>query len=481
MIKMKKDLITEIATRARSYDHWSFAHYLPNPDPVLKKMGKDISVYRELLSDGQVRAGIRRRKAAIKGLQWRITPTGNNKVDEQIQTMFESLKINRIITEMLNAALFGYQVSEVLWVSRDGLLVPLDIVGKPQEWFMFDNDNNLRFKSKENSFEGESLRDQKFLVTTQEATSTNPYGLGDLSLCFWAATFKKGGFKFWLEFTEKYGSPWLIGKHPRQTHQSEKETLADALEEMIGTAIAVIPEDSSVQIIESAGKGSSSDSYEKFLNFCKAEINIALLGQNQTTEQEANRASAQAGLEVVEDIRNDDKAIIEETFNQLLEWICTLNFSVETLPKFELYEQESIDTAQVERDERLFGIGVRFSQAYLERTYGFEKGDITVQAVSPEQNSAKIVKFTEHQHNPKPIDKIIDQMGEIVQHHFDDRLREIRAKLDMASSPEEFKEILDQHIDQLDYSEYAELFAQGMTAATLLGRYEVKQEAENNE
>lgn len=231
---------------------------------------------------------IRRRKAAIKGLQWRITPTGNNKVDEQIQTMFESLKINRIITEMLNAALFGYQVSEVLWVSRDGLLVPVDIVGKPQEWFMFDNDNNLRFKSKENSFEGESLRDQKFLVTTQEATSTNPYGLGDLSLCFWAATFKKGGFKFWLEFTEKYGSPWLIGKHPRQTHQGEKETLADALEEMIGTAIAVIPEDSSVQIIESAGKGASSDSYEKFLNFCKAEINIALLGQNQTTEQEAS-------------------------------------------------------------------------------------------------------------------------------------------------------------------------------------------------
>ncbi|WP_231140385.1 hypothetical protein [Pasteurella multocida] len=56
----------------------------------------------------------------------------------------------------------------------------------------------------------------------------------------------------------------------------------------------------------------------------------------------------------------------------------------------------------------------------------------------------------------------------LLQHHFDDRLREIRAKLDMASSPEEFKEILDQHIDQLDYSEYAELFAQGMTAATLL-------------
>ncbi|MGX2951674.1 DUF935 domain-containing protein, partial [Ursidibacter sp. B-7004-1] len=78
---------------------------------------------------------------------------------------------------------------------------------------------------------------------------------------------------------------------------------------------------------------------------------------------------------------------------------------------------------------------------------------------------------------PKPIDKIIDQMGELSQHYFDDRLATIRAKLDTASSLEEFRDILDQHISELDYGEYVELFAQGMMAATLLGRYEVKQEA----
>lgn len=474
---MKKDLITEIATRATSVDGWSFGHYLPNPDPVLKKMGKDISAYRELLSDGQVRAGVRRRKAAIKGLEWRITPTGNNKVDEQLNAMFESLKLNRIITEMLNATLFGYHVCEILWQEQDNMLVPVDIVGKPQEWFMFDTDNRLRFKSKDSGVEGKLLPEKKFLVATQEATATNPYGLGDLAQCFWAATFKKGGFKFWLEFTEKYGSPWLAGKHPRQASDVDKGDLADALEEMVGTAIAVVPDDAKIEILEAAGKGASSDAFETFLKFCKSEINIALLGQNQTTEQESNRASATAGLEVVEDIRNDDKAIIEETFNQLLSWICKLNFSVETLPKFELYEQESIDTAQVERDEKLHRIGVRFSQGYFERVYGFEKGDITVQAVKPEPHFAKSTDFAEHHHKSKPIDKIIDQMGELSQHHFDDKLGAIRAQLDTASSLEEFRDILDQHIAELDYSEYAELFAQGMTAATLLGRYEVKQEA----
>lgn len=476
---MKKDLIKEIATRARSFDGWSFGYYLPNPDPILKRMGKDISAYRELLSDGQVRAGIRRRKAAIKGLNWRITPTNNAQTDEALNAIFEALPLNNIITEMLNASLFGYQVSEVMWAKQDGLIVPVAIIGKKPEWFVFDEQNQLRFRTKDNWLEGELLPEHKFLLTTQEATQDNPYGLGDLALCFWAATFKKGGFKFWLEFTEKYGSPWLVGKHPRQTAEPEKDALADSLEAMIGTAIAVIPEDSSVEILEAGGKGASSDTYEKFLNFCKAEINIALLGQNQTTEQESNRASATAGLEVVEDIRNDDKAMIEATLNQLLQWICHYNFAVETLPKFEFYEQEEIDTALVERDEKLYGLGVRFSQQYLERTYGFEKGDIAL--AEPQQaveSGQKIANFSEHHtHKRKPIDEVIDQMGELVSHPINSNIAKIRARLDTAESLEACQQILDEFIPELEYAEYAQLFAEGLTLANLRGRFEVQEEA----
>ncbi|MDO9716978.1 DUF935 domain-containing protein, partial [Glaesserella parasuis] len=470
-MKNKKDLISEIATRARSFDHWATGYHLPNPDPILKKMGKDIAVYRELLSDGQVRSGVRRRKAAIKGLEWRITTTNNEKVDEQLYQVFNRLPLNNIITDMLNASLFGYQISEVIWAERDGLIVPAEIISKKPEWFVFDEDNQLRFRTKEHWIDGELLPEHKFLLTTQEATQDNPYGLGDLSLCFWAATFKKGGFKYWLEFTEKYGSPWLIGKHPRTTSDPEKDRLADSLEAMIGTAIAVIPDDASVEIVESAGKGASSDSYEKFLAFCKGEINIALLGQNQTTEQESNRASATAGLEVIEDIRNDDKAMLEATFNTLLQWICHYNFNVEQLPTFEFFEQESINTEQVERDEKLHRMGVRFTKQYFMREYGFEDGDIELQAVN------STVNFAEHHHHETEMDRIVSQMGELSQHSLNANIAQVRARLDTAESLEEAQQILDDILPQLDFSEYAQLFAEGLTTATLRGRYEVKQEA----
>lgn len=500
---MKKDLLKEIATRNASIDHWSQGYYLPNPDPVLKRLGKDISAYRELLSDPHLSGCVRRRKAAIKGLEWRITPTGNDKADKVLTECLYRLDMNHIITEMMNAMLFGYQVLEVIWANQDGYLLPVDIKGKPQEWFIFDDDNLLRMRTKEDWMVGMALPERKFLLITQEASYTNPYGIGDLSKCFWAATFKKGGLKFWLEFIEKYGSPWLIGKHHRSATDAEKDLLVDSLEAMIGTAIAAIPDDSSVEIVESASKGASSDSYEQFLRYCKAEIAIAILGQNQTTEADANRASATAGLEVAEDLRNDDMAMVASGFNQLLSWICELNFAVAQVPIFELYEQESIDKVQAERDVLLSQLGVVFSEQYLQRVYGFEEGDISIQS-STHQASIKQTdkaddadgKADKAQDDTQDMDndvddanfaerdtlatdgiqaQLVDKTAPIINEH----LAIIERELADCQSFAEFSDKLDGMMDKLSFDEYAKLFASAMTASHLMGRYEV--EAERHE
>ncbi|WP_447797031.1 phage portal protein family protein [Pseudomonas moraviensis] len=144
---------------------------------------------------------------------------------------------------------------------------------------------------------------QRFIVARQDATYANPYGFPDLSMCFWPATFMRGGLKFWVQFTEKYGSPWVIGKHPRGANDEETDLLLDSLEAMVQDAVAAIPDDASVQIIEAAGKAGSADVYRQLLEYCRSEINVAMLGQNQTTEKDSNRASATAGVEVTHDIR----------------------------------------------------------------------------------------------------------------------------------------------------------------------------------
>lgn len=473
MTVKKQDLIGVIATRAKAIDFWSFMHYLPNPDPVLKKMGKDISAYREILSDSHVGGCVRRRKAAIKGLEWRITPTGNEKTDEILTALFDRLPVSQIINQILDATLFGYQALEVMWASENGLLLPTEIVGKPQEWFVFDEDNRLMLRTKDNS-NGDLVPEKKFLLATQQADYMNPYGRADLAMCFWAATFKKGGFKFWLEFTEKYGSPWLVGKYPRNANAHEIDELLDSMEKMLGTAVAAIPDDSSIDMLESESKGGSSQVFDDFLRYCKSEIAIALLGQNQTTEAEANRASATAGLEVTRDIRDDDASMVEGVFNQLLAWICELNFSVETLPTFELYEQESIDKLQAERDGLLVGLGVQFTEQYLIRTYGFEEGDIVVQPAdkSAVKNTADFAEAI-----PKSIVETIGEQLEVEGEPFvEEWLQTIQDKLSQAESLEDFRNQLDSLIPELSFAEYGKVMAWASTTAHFAGRQSVEDE-----
>ena len=66
--EQRKSLSEQIATRERSIDFHTLGMYLPNPDSVLKALGKDIKVYRELRADAHVGGCVRRRKAAVKAL-----------------------------------------------------------------------------------------------------------------------------------------------------------------------------------------------------------------------------------------------------------------------------------------------------------------------------------------------------------------------------------------------------------------------------
>lgn len=372
-------LSDHIATRDRSPDFTALGLYLPNPDPILKKQGKDISVYSDLRSDAHVGGCSRRRKAAVVAMEWRIERAGSSARSAKLaEDVLKRLDMRRVLHEMLDAVLFGWQPLEIIWSPPGaGPIVPQQVLAKPVQWFHFDAQAQLRFKSREQPLYGEALAPRKFLVPAQDASYANPYGFADLSMCFWPTVFKRGGLKFWVTFTEKFGTPWVVGKTPRNTPGPEQDKLLDQLEAMVQDAVAVIPDDASVDIVEAGGKGVSADLYERLLMFCRSEVAIALLGQNQSTEASANRASATAGLEVAKDLRDGDARLCEATINQLLRWVVDSNEGEGApAPKFELYEQEEVNEVQARRDKLLTESGVVFTPAYWQRVYGLEAGDI---------------------------------------------------------------------------------------------------------
>lgn len=471
-----KSLSEQIATRGRSIDFHALGMYLPNPDPVLKALGKDIKVYQELRADAHVGGCIRRRKAAVKALEWGLDrEKAKSRVAKNIEAIFADLPIERIITEMLDAVLYGYQPMEITWQKVGGLVVPVDIVGKPANWFVFDEENKLRFRTRENSIKGEELPERKFLLPRQDPTYDNPYGFPDLSMVFWPTTFKKGGLKFWVQFTEKYGAPWVIGKHPRGTQDKEADDLLDKLEAMVQDAVGVIPDDSSVEIKEAANGANNADVYERLLHFCRSEVSIALLGQNQTTEANSNRASAQAGLEVTRDIRDGDKSIVEEAFNALIRWVCELNFSDGARPVFSLWEQEEVDKVLAERDEKLVKAGAKLTPAYFKRAYNLQDGDLDeTPAASPLATNPADLAFAEGDVSVPDQDALDAALDAKTPGELDAEMRGLLEPVINAvedgATPEELLGMLAELYPDMDGSALQERLARAIFVANLWGR-----------
>ena len=474
-------LSEQIATRDRSMD-MSFGFILPNPDPILKRQGKDIAVYRDMRSRASVGGPIRRRKAAVKALEWRVERgKASARVTRLANDVLATYDMDTLINEITNAVLFGYQPLELVWGPFNGAAAPLQVIGKPQEWFFFDNAAQLRFRSRQQPLQGEELEPRKFLLARQEASYENPYGFADLSMCFWADTFMRGGLKFWVTFTEKYGTPWLVGKQPRGTPGSEVNNLLDKLEAMVQDAVAAIPDDSSIDILESGDKGASADLYERLLMYCRSEINIALLGQNQSTESNSNRASATAGLEVAKTIRDGDAALVMATMNQLLRWLTDLHDGEQApAPTFVLFEEEDVNTQQAVRDETLTKAGLKFTKEYWKRVYRLQDGDIEDASAEPSMPAAPStaaavpVEFVEGTAPAvMPTGELSTAAAPIVMAW----VRDLRALVEAHSEPQALQDALLEAYSELPTDELTEVMALAFELAHLQGRDEVAQGA----
>lgn len=475
----KRTLSAEIATRQRSIDFYALGMYLPNPDPVLKKMGKDITVYNELLADGHLGGCVTSREAGVKSLEWMIdrdkAPSRQAKV---VTDAFKALDIDRILSEILKAPLFGYSPLEVLWERVGNYVLPKDIVGKPHEWFVFSDENELRFRTREN-WNGEPLPPKKFLLAQHRATYQNPYGFAELSRCFWPITFKKGGMKFWVTFTEKYGTPFLIGKVPRGTQKSEIDALADTLEEMIQDAIAVVPDDSSVEMLVAQGKGASAAIFKDLVEECKTEVSITILGQNLTTEVKGGSYAATKGhMEVREDITDSDKKMAERVFNELIGWIWEYNFAAGEKPVFSMFEQEDVDKTLAERDEILTNAGVKFSKKYFMKAYSFEEEDI--EEVNSQQSLVKgkqtpTAEFTEALRKLFPDQEAVDDAlasitNEQLQAQMEGVLKPVINLFQEGRSYEEVMEDLVKTFPKMDTVALQEMLERAIFANEIWGR-----------
>lgn len=476
--QVEKPLAGQIATRMAAGDLSGFFGLLPNPDPVLKAMGQDIAVYRNLLADPLIRGIRRRRIAAVLAMERGFEQEASNtpaRVRKACEAAIDRhLDMAAQIRAMMDGAFFGYRVLEYDWRYIDGQQIPMP-VAKPSEWFGFHADTaELLFKPR-HQVQGISVPSRKFIVVGKMRSWENPYGEPDLAPCFWPVTFKRGGMKFWVTFTEKYGMPWAIAKMPRGTQQSEIDQFANRLMQMVRDAVAVVPDDGSVDL-KSVASTANAELYEKLLMFCRSEINIALLGNNQSVEKESNKASAMAAGEVEEDLQDDDAHMVADGINQWVRDYCAVNYPGAEPPVYQFWRQEQVDEVRANRDETLYRAGARFSKSYFLRTYNLEEDDLLdadqdgEEPVRPAPGTASFADGELPDAGQAALDAAMDELdGMAITQAMRQMIQPALDAIASAATPEEVQQALLDAWPQMDSTTLQELMQQAFFVADLAG------------
>lgn len=337
---------------------WAAISEMPNPDPILRKTGKTTAIYEEIVRDTHVIGELRSLRAGLFSFNTELVPGDTDAKSlesyELAKQFFDTkpapnTEWSDLDWHSYSAILYGFSALHLgAFKKVDGYWLPSTVETWKGSRFAFDAEHNLLVKTKEKPH-GEATDPNRWTCVRHMPSAENPYGLALLSSCFWSWTFKHGGFKFFVQLCERFGVPFPVGKYPVGTQQDDIEKLLDGLAMLVKDGIAGIPDDTSVEILES--KLSGEPVPLQLINLCNAEISKALTSQTLATEQKNGgaRAASETHAKRAGENQRADRALVASARNQILEIIHNVNFTAGKPPKFIFKDKREVNGDTVNR------------------------------------------------------------------------------------------------------------------------------------
>lgn len=374
--------LDQFATRATAQDYTALAGYLPNPDEVLRKIGRDQEVFKELTKDATLMALSSSRKSGVLSNLWQVAGEDEARVKIFTENL-EAMDIYNVMSQIADFPFYGFVPLEIIWGDYEhGLRLAKAIEQKPNRWFSFSDKNELLFHGM-TSVTGQPVPKWKFIVAANSPTYDNPYGDAMFSRCYWPVTMKTFNVKKFISFIEKYGSPFALGKVLPSTGKEKAERMLTMLKTLIQGGAGVVDNDSSVEIIDAA-KTSSANVYKDFIAYCNDEMSKAILGHTAAASSTPGKLGNESGMiGVREDLALMDRRIVEQVINTYIKWVVDINWGDGQYPKFELFTEKEVDLNLANRDAALSQIGVKFTPEYFSSAYGLKDGQFTVSEPPP--------------------------------------------------------------------------------------------------
>lgn len=383
----RADLKREIASIDRDPRRMLFGNRVEPEDQTLatRGQGKGLALYEGLKRDWQVRSEFQKRKLALIGRPWEVEPADETpaakRAAEYVSEHLKALKVERLVSCLLEAILKGVAIVEIIWAGRPDGVVPIAAKSRNPQRFTFHHEANadgvveypLRLLTREQPLDGEPVPPMKFVVHREGDNYDNPWGEALGQALFWPVFFKRQGVSFWLSGLEKFGQPTSIGRYPAGTPEAEQKKLLAALQAIATDAGVIVPEGMVIELLE-AKRAGTFDSYHSLATYMDGAISKLILGQTLTSAvgESGSRALGDVHNEVRKEITKGDADLLSATLNAtLVPWIVELNLPSAPPPRlwWDVSEPEDL-TATAQRDKTLREIGFRPTLDRITEVYG---------------------------------------------------------------------------------------------------------------
>ncbi|ASK91060.1 DUF935 domain-containing protein [Xanthomonas campestris pv. trichodesmae] len=494
----------EIATTADGIDITrGYTGPLLTPyDSVLRNRGgNDLVIYEQVLSDPEVKATLGQRQLAVTQCEWQVEPGGDKRIDRQaadyLREQLHGIGWDDTTTKMLFGVAYGYAVAEIIY-KVDGARIGLEAIKvRNRRRFRYGKEGDLRLLTMSNMFEGIPAPAPYFWSFCSGADNDDePYGLGLAHWLYWPVLFKRNGLKFWLIFLEKFGMPTAVGRYDTEATAPEKTALLQATRAVQTDSGIIMPKSMELDLLE-AGRSGTAD-YKALQDQMDATIQKVVLGQTASTQGTAGKlGSDELQADVRSDIIKADADLVCESFNQgPARWLTEWNFPGAAVPRVYRVTEEPEDLdSRVERDTKLKALGYKPKQVYIEETYGpnYEPAEPVLDPPAP-PTAIDGAQFADANHQvmqllrkhypaafataapaPDPSVPMARQLDRQLATPAGAWVDQVRSLAQQVESLDELRDRLFELMPDMSLDDYAAVMADGLTAATLTGRYDVQQ------
>lgn len=361
---------------------YSMPLLIPQDETLNLKGGYGIEalkIYEKLLENAQIRACYQQRFRKLTKCQWEVTPASQSRADRKaadwLRELCANMPMDSITEQMLYGVHYGYSVAEKLLIRDEGLLT-LDLQKegirvRNRRRFRFDTDMQVRMITINNQYEGELLHPSRvWSMKFGNDNADDPYGRGLANSLYWMDIFQRGSMRHWLNFLDNFSARNAKVQYPVGASDEEKKLalqLAIALKAGKPSAHA---EGLIAEIIEAAGSGTGN--FEGLYDRCDSAIAKIILSQSGTTDNGAWAGTAESHENVADDVVASDGDMFSQSFTRHVATpLCFYNFPDAQTPicAYKTSDEEDINT-RVDRDKKLFDLGVKPTPDLISKIYG---------------------------------------------------------------------------------------------------------------